>query len=114
MTGSLDSTLAALAEPTRRKVIDLLRERPRAAGELAAAFRMSPPAMSRHLRVLRLNGLVEEEHSGREDARLRVYRLRHQPFQQLRDWAAEVESFWSDRLAGFKNAAEGAEKGKRP
>ena len=97
MTGSLDDTLAALAEPTRRKVVDLLRERPRAAGELAAAFHTSAPAMSRHLRVLRLNGLVEEEHSGREDARLRIYRLRHQPFAELRDWAMEVESFWSSR-----------------
>ena len=113
MTGNLDDTLAALAEPTRRKVVDLLRLRPRPAGELAAAFHMSAPAMSRHLRVLRLTGLVEEEHSGREDARLRVYRLRHLPFVQLRDWASEVESFWSDQLAGFKSAAEGARKGKR-
>ena len=50
---AIDSTLAALADPTRRGVIDLLRERPRRAGELAAAARMSAPAMSRHLRVLR-------------------------------------------------------------
>jgi DNA-binding transcriptional ArsR family regulator len=114
MTASLDGTLAALAEPTRRKVVDLLSERPRLAGELASALQMSPPAMSRHLRVLRLSGLIEEEHSGRADARLRVYRLRHQPFQQLRDWTAEVESFWNDQLAGFKSAAEGARKSKRP
>ena len=50
---ALDATLAAIADPTRRRVVDLLRERPRRAGELASAFRVSPPAMSRHLRVLR-------------------------------------------------------------
>jgi DNA-binding transcriptional ArsR family regulator len=114
MRTSLDETLAALAEPTRRGVIDLLRERPRPAGELATAFHMSAPAMSRHLRVLRLKGLVEEEHTERDDARLRVYRLRRQPFTQLRNWAAEVEEFWSEQLDSFKQHAEGIQKGKRP
>ena len=113
MATSLDSTLAALAEPTRRGVVDLLRVRPRAAGELASALHMSAPAMSRHLRVLRLKGLVEEEHSQHADARLRVYRLRLQPFLQLRNWAAEVETLWSGQLANFKQYAEGGRKGKR-
>ena len=113
MAASLDNTLAALAEPTRRGVVDLLRVRPRAAGELASAFRMSAPAMSRHLRVLRLKGLVEETHAELEDARLRVYRLRRQPFVQLRNWAAEVEAFWSDQLEGFKEYVERDRKGKR-
>ena len=112
MPATLDRTLAALAEPTRRRVVDLLRVRPRPAGELAAEFQMSPPAMSRHLRVLRLTGLVEEEHAERDDARLRVYRLRRQPFVQLRDWAAEVESLWTDQLANFKQHAE-SRKGPR-
>jgi DNA-binding transcriptional ArsR family regulator len=111
MTTGLDSTLAALAEPTRRGVIDLLRVRPRPAGELAAAFRMSAPAMSRHLRVLRLNGIVEER-AEREDARLRVYRLRQEPFVQLRNWAADVEALWSDQLENFKEFAESGRKGK--
>ena len=57
----LGRTLSALADPTRRRVVELLRERPRRAGELAAAFDASAPAMSRHLRVLRTRGLVEEE-----------------------------------------------------
>jgi DNA-binding transcriptional ArsR family regulator len=113
MASSLDDTLAALAEPTRRGVIDRLRERPRPAGELASAFGMSAPAMSRHLRILRLKGLVEEQHQQQEDARLRVYRLRKQPFVQLRHCAAGVESFWSDQLSGFKDFAEGPRKGKR-
>jgi len=68
--------------------------------------------MSRHLRVLRLHGLVEEEHTRREDARLRVYRLRRQPFVQLRHWVAGVEAFWSDQLESFKQYAERPGKGK--
>jgi DNA-binding transcriptional ArsR family regulator len=113
MPNTIDDTLAALAEPTRRGVIDMLRERPRPAGELAVAFRMSAPAMSRHLRVLRLNGLVEEQHTEREDARLRVYRLRQQPFVQLRQWAEGIEEFWSDQLASFKQHAEAEKRGRR-
>ncbi len=105
----LDSTLAALADPTRRGVIDLLRERPRRAGELTAAFDMSPPAMSRHLRVLRTRGLIEEEHV-EDDARVRVYRLRHEPFRELQDWLAEIEAFWSDQPGTFKAHAEGGRR----
>jgi DNA-binding transcriptional ArsR family regulator len=105
-TASLDATLAALAEPSRRQVVDLLRTGPRAAGELAAAVKMSPPAMSRHLRVLRLKGVVEETRARPEDTRIRMYRLRQEPFTQLSAWLAEVESFWTDQLASFKEHAE--------
>jgi DNA-binding transcriptional ArsR family regulator len=101
----LDQTLTALADPTRRGVIELLRKQPRRAGELAAALRMSPPAMSRHLRVLRTSGLVEEDHQG-EDARVRVYRLRQEPFAALQRWLDDVESFWSGELQAFKHYAE--------
>lgn len=104
-TAQLDRTLAALADPTRRKVVDLLRRRPRRAGELAAAFRMSPPAMSRHLRVLRSGGLVEEERV-EDDARVRVYRLRPKPFRDLQQWLEQVEAFWTDQLDSFKAHAE--------
>ena len=96
----LDRTLAALADPTRRRVVELLRERPRRAGELAAAFDASAPAMSRHLRVLRTRGLVEEERVA-DDARVRVYRLRREPFDALQLWLRELESFWSDQLDSF-------------
>jgi DNA-binding transcriptional ArsR family regulator len=106
----LDATLAALADPTRRKVVDLLRTRPRRAGELAAASRMSAPAMSRQLRVLRKRGLVEEQRD-EEDARVRVYRLRPEPFADLKAWLGEVESFWTDQLDAFKAHAE--ERGRR-
>lgn len=108
---SLDATLAALADPTRRRVVDLLRKRPRRAGELAAAFDVSAPAISRHLRVLRTRGLIEEEPSP-DDARVRVYRLRPKPFRDLQSWLLQVEAFWSEQLESFKAVAEetGGEK----
>lgn len=101
----LDETLLALADPARRQVIELLRKKPRRAGDLAAALDMVPPAMSRHLRVLRTSGLVEED-SLPDDARVRVYRLRAEPFSQLRTWLDEIEAFWTDQLAAFKAHAE--------
>src|SRR5262245_31473959 len=108
-SADLDRTFAALADPTRRRVVDLLRRRPQRAGELAAAFEMSAPAMSRHLRVLRRTGLVEEEGLD-EDARVRVYRLRPERFAAIRDWLDEVEGYWGGQLAAFKAHAE---RGKR-
>lgn len=111
----LDETLSALADPTRRGAVDLLRVRPRRAGELAAALGLSAPAMSRHLRVLRTTGLVEEARAGADvaDARVRVYRLRPEPFDALRGWVAGVESYWSLELAAFKKHAERARRKKR-
>ncbi len=97
----LDDTFAALADPTRRAVVDLLRKKPRRAGELSTALAMSPPAMSRHLRVLRKMGLVDEE--GLEgDARVRMYTLRRDRFVELRSWLDDVETFWGDQLGAFK------------
>lgn len=107
----LDRTLAALADPTRRGVVDLLHRGPRRAGELAEAFAMSPAAMSRHLKVLRTTGLVEEDHQG-DDARVRVYRLKPQRFQALRRWLDEVASFWAGELDAFKAHAERPRGGK--
>lgn len=102
---TLEQTFAALADPTRRRVIDLLRKKSLRAGELADALEMTPPAMSRHLRVLRTTGLVDEE-ADANDARVRIFRLRHEPFVQLRGWLDEVESFWSGELDAFKAYAE--------
>ena len=107
--GPLDQTFAALADPTRREVIDLLRAGPRRASEIAAELEMSRPAMSRHLRVLRKTGLVTEtdlEH----DARVRMYRLERQPFTELRSWLDEVEGFWTAQLASFKARVEGRKR----
>jgi DNA-binding transcriptional ArsR family regulator len=98
----IDTTFAALADPTRRRVVELLREGPRRAGELAARARTSPPAMSRHLRVLRTSGLVEAELSD-DDARARVYRLRPDRLRAVHAW---LDSFWGDQLDAFKAHAE--------
>lgn len=92
--------------------MDLLRHRPRRAGELASAFRMSPPAMSRHLRVLRREGLVEEQR-GEGDARVRVYRLRPERFRDLQAWLLEVEAFWTEQLDAFKLHAEAKQRGRQ-
>ncbi len=115
----VDLTLAALADPTRRRVVELLRERPRAAGELAVTFAVSAPAMSRHLRVLRTGGLIEATGAD-EDARLRIYRLRPEPFVRLQAWLTEVEAFWGGQLDAFKAhverveaAARGQKRGRR-
>lgn len=101
----LDLTLAALADPVRRHAIELLRREPRPAGELASALGLRPPAMSRHLRILRQASLVEEERRD-DDARVRVYRLRRERFDELRAWVEEVEAFWADQLDAFKEHAE--------
>ena len=107
----LDDTLAALADPMRRRVVDLLSQRPRPAGELAQAVALSAPAMSRHLRTLRLSGLVEERHDGL-DARVRVYSLRPEPMSELKKWLEETEALWSRQLLAFKAHVEKARKAK--
>ncbi len=101
----LSATFSALADRNRRAVIDLLKERPRRAGEIAVALSLTPPALSRHLRVLRRSGLVHEQ-GVEEDARVRIYRLRKKPFDQLRGWLGEVESFWVGELAAFRDHVE--------
>lgn len=101
----VDDTLAALADPTRRAVIDLLRRGPQRAGELAEALQISAPTLSRHMRVLRKSGLVSDEEP-EHDARVRLYHLQPQAFASLRGWLEEVEAFWGDQLAAFKAHAE--------
>ena len=103
----MDRTLAALADPDRRRAIDLLRAGPRRAGDLAQAIGLPAPAMSRHLRVLRQSGLVEEIHP-EFDARVRIYSLRPGPMAELRDWLAETEALWAEQLASFKKHVEGS------
>jgi DNA-binding transcriptional ArsR family regulator len=105
MVNDLDAALSALADPTRRGVVDLLREGPRRASDLAAASGTSAPAMSRHLRVLRTSGLVETG-SPEDDARVRVYRLRPEAFVALQAWLDQVQAFWSEQLGSFKSHAE--------
>jgi len=101
----LDATLSALADRNRRAVIDLLTEQPRRAGEIAASLSLTPPALSRHLRVLRRSGLIREQ-GVEEDARVRIYHLRKEPFDELRVWLDQVESFWTGELAAFRDHVE--------
>src|SRR5262245_12324675 len=85
---SLAATFDALADPTGRGVVELLRTRPHRASDLAHKLGQSRPAMSRHLKVLRQGGLVEPANDD-ADMRARVYRLRQEPFEELRDWVEE-------------------------
>lgn len=101
----LDGTLAALADPARRRTIELLRGQPRRAGDLARELQLSPSRMSQHLRVLRRSGLVEDD-GLEQDARVKLYRLRPNALAALRTWLEEVEAFWRLELAGFKAHAE--------
>ncbi len=103
----LDTAFAALADGKRREVIGALLARPQRAGELAREVGLSPPALSRHLRILRRAGLVHEDGDA-ADARVRIYRVKEAGFGPVSDWIADVEAFWTAQLAGFKAHAERA------
>jgi DNA-binding transcriptional ArsR family regulator len=101
----IDATFTALADPTRRRVIELLGERPLRAGEIAARIGVSRPAMSNHLKALRLGGLVDVALSA-EDGRARRYRLRRERFVELGAWLSELEGHWTSQLESFRELAE--------
>jgi DNA-binding transcriptional ArsR family regulator len=101
----VSDVLAALADPTRQAVVEVLRRGPRRAGELAAEAGVTPAALSRHLRVLRGHGLVEVD-GVEADARLRVYRLRREPFVALQAWLDQVHAFWGEHLGAFAAHAD--------
>ncbi len=101
----LTATFGALSDPTRRAVVRLLAASPRRAGELAQALSMTPPTLSRHLRVLKRSGLIADDEPA-HDARVRLYRLQREGFSSLAGWLEEVEAFWGDQLAAFKAFAE--------
>ena len=101
----LDRTLAALADPHRRRIVELLRDRPLRAGEIAAAVRLNPPALSRHLRTLKATGLIAEAHPA-FDARVRIYTLRPAPMADLKAWLEETEQLWAAQLGAFKTHLE--------
>lgn len=88
------NAIDALADPTRRTIVELLADGELSAGEIAARFRTSRPGISRHLRVLREHGLVR----AREEGRRRVYALEPAPLAELDEWLARYRSFWTNRL----------------
>ncbi len=106
---TVDRVFHALADPTRRSVVELLGSRPRRAGELAAATRTSPPTMSRHLRVLLDAGIATDERP-REDARGRVFRLRPQSMQAVNEWLERLQQEWDAQLRSFKRHVERRKK----
>ena len=97
---------SALADPTRRRVLELLSKSPRRAGELAAAAKTSPPVMSRHLRILLEAGFVADERPP-DDARARVFRLRREPIGDVQAWLDQLEAHWTEQLGSFKRHVEG-------
>jgi DNA-binding transcriptional ArsR family regulator len=88
------TVFAALADPTRVRILDLLRDRERSVGELVGEFRLSQPAISQHLRVLKDAGVV----SSRADAQRRVYAIRAEPLRELDQWLQKYRKFWSREL----------------
>jgi DNA-binding transcriptional ArsR family regulator len=98
------AALKAVAEPRRQEILRLVWSRERAAGEIASHFDVTRPAISKHLRILREAGLVEE----RRDGTLRLYRARAESLLELRRF---LESFWDEGLLAIKHAAEGESEG---
>jgi DNA-binding transcriptional ArsR family regulator len=109
MHNDVDQVFVALADPTRRRVIELLGERAHRAGELSEAAGTSAPVMSRHLRVLLEAGIVVDERVP-EDARVRVFRLRPESVEGLQAWLDQLQAHWNEQLGSFKRYVEEKEK----
>jgi DNA-binding transcriptional ArsR family regulator len=102
VTYSPEVTFQALADPTRRAVLDLLRRGSQPAGQIAGAFPVSRPAISKHLRLLRRAHLVREHREGRH----RVYQLNPEPLRAVDSWIEEYRKFWSVSLTNLKTFVE--------
>jgi DNA-binding transcriptional ArsR family regulator len=94
-----------LAEPNRRRILDLIKDEERPVGELVDELRLSQPAVSKHLRVLREAGLVEV----RTDAQRRLYRVNPGPLRDLDAWLAPYRRMWSGRLDALEQHLDGME-----
>ena len=103
----------AIADPVRRAILERLRAGELTAGAIAAAFPVSRPAISRHLRVLRRHGLIEEQPLD-GDRRGRVYRLRAGSLDPLAGWLDEVRRFWAGHLEQFRAFVEAEHAGEEP
>src|SRR6185437_6445538 len=90
----MTTAFEVLAEPARRRILDLLRERERPVGEMVDLLGLSQPNVSKHLRVLREAGLVESRH----EAQRRLYRLQPEPLAAIDAWLAPYRRYWSARL----------------
>lgn len=101
----MEAALRALAEPRRRRILTLVRERELSAGEIASKFDVTRPAISQHLNVLKEAGLVDERRNGTR----RLYRARPEGLVELKDF---LEEFWNDRLDALKREAQKEERRK--
>lgn len=90
----MDTLLQALADSSRRTMLEILRDHPATAGELAEALPIARPGVSRHLRILRAAGLVEVE----QRAQWRIYRLKPEPLAEVDTWLAPYRQLWEQRL----------------
>jgi DNA-binding transcriptional ArsR family regulator len=97
--------MQALADPTRRRVVEVLSAAPRRAGDLAVDLGVAPPAMSKHLRVLLGAGIVTDERPP-DDARVRIFRLRTESVVALRAWLDQLQAHWDEQLGSFKTHVE--------
>lgn len=99
---SLDTAFDALADPTRRTIVEELARGPRRAGELAERFPISRPGVSKHLRILRESGLVRST----KDGRARVYRLEPRILADVRGWVEQTSRMWDEALDSYKRYVE--------
>ncbi len=97
-----DAVLAALADGTRADIVEMLARRPHSAGEIHRAFPIANPAVSRHLRVLREAGLVEER-TPPDDGRVRLYSLNSEAIGELRAWLDGMSNRWQEQLDSFED-----------
>jgi DNA-binding transcriptional ArsR family regulator len=112
VTNPREATFSALADSTRRAVLDLLRRGSRPAGQIARAFPISRPAISKHLQLLRRARLVRERRQGR----LRVYELDARPLKAIDSWLGGYRMFWQSNLTSLKHyiETEGPKEQTRP
>ena len=102
----MQSTFKVLADPNRRLILDLLRERERPVGELVERLSLSQPGVSKHLRVLREAGMVEVH----QDAQRRLYGLRAEPLVEVGTWLEPYRRFWADRLDALERHLDAKEE----
>jgi len=102
----MEAALKAIAEPTRRRILSLVRDEELTAGEIASHFDVSRPAVSQHLTVLKEAGLVHERRNGTR----RLYIVRPEGFNEVKSF---LEGFWDEKLAALKREAEREERRKR-